>query len=99
MASEFTIEKIEERIVTLLEERKHNQGNGFSLVEHIAFRHVVMEWVFTQPPELIDRIVGVRGATEGNITLLNPLWDMFVKYGIALTIPQKVELYQDLLDD
>ena len=61
-----------------------------------------MEWVSAQPKEMvcqICQIVGTREATEGNIHLLDGLWELCAKHGIVLDVAAKIALYQDLLED
>ena len=99
MASESAVEEIEDRIAHVAANQKLFAASGLSLIETLQVKHVVMEWLFSQPFRIRDQTLGVREANEANIVLLNGLWDLCAKHGIVLDTAQKVLLYQDYLND
>jgi len=93
------MEDIEDRIACVVATQQQFAASGFSLIETLEVKHVVMEWLLSQPFQVRDQTLGVREANVANIVLLNGLWDLCAKHGIVLDTTQKVLLYQDYLDD
>jgi hypothetical protein len=99
MIAGFTLEGVEHGIETAADTQDQRSNEGPSLLRGLKHQHVVRDWVFTQSSATVNRIMGVLGATEGNMDLLAGLWELCAKHGIVLTPQQKIELYQDFLDE
>jgi hypothetical protein len=99
MAVGFTVENVESRIAAALQRQNELVGVDSSFLGCLKDSQMVYEWVFSQPSEFINRVLGVREATEKNVDLLNGLWELCSKHNIELETDEKVALYRAFLGD
>jgi len=100
VSTNFSVEKAEESIVSVLEAREQFDRSGMTIPQALEFNHVVIQWVLGQEGLVTKALmINVRRATKENIANLNGLWDLCAKHGIVLSDDEKIELYQDFLDD
>lgn len=94
-----TIDAVEVRIVEARDALDEFAAIGLGIIDALKINHVVMNWVMTRSPHDFKRIGGQKCATAKNVALLDPLWSLCAAHGIALGIDQKIDLFQDFLDD
>ena len=93
-------ETLEERITGALEIARNGNSMCTALYEALRIKQIVKKWTLSHPSSKKRfEILRVRGATSGNILLLDGLWAECEQRGVDLTVDQKIALYQDFLDE
>ena len=94
------VETLDQRITAAIEVARKGNGEGIALCEALRVKQIVKKWTLSHPSSKSRfEILRVRGATSGNISLLDGLWSECKQRGVDLTTEQKVLLYQDFLDE
>ena len=99
MSKYFSVANAVANMESVLESKDELAAAGVDLIGALKMNHVVMQWVFGQPDIANQIIAKIHVADEQNISIIDELWAICVEHNIELTTAQKVELFQDFLDD
>ncbi len=90
----YTLEDVRRNIQSVISCKKEENLEDITIAELLKFNHTLMWWAMAMGASFTMKLYDGK-----DISLINLFWMLLEEYGICLTQEEKIDVFENFLDD